>query len=317
VDLSALAARARQAAPAAAPAAAGGASGADDPTNGAAAGAAGAGSAPLAAVIEVTEANFQTEVLQRSLRTPVVVDFWAEWCGPCKQLSPLLEKLAAGAAGRWVLATIDVDANQRLAQAFRVQSIPTVYAVVGGQPLDGFSGALPESQLRQWLDALLQAAAEAGVVGSANGADAPAGPVTPLVDPRQLAAEDKLLAGDFDGAEADYQAILAESPADEDARAGLTQVRLLRRLEGVDPTRVLAAADAAPSDLSAQLTAADIELVSGEAERAYARLVAAVRRTSGDDRESARKHLVELFSLAAPDDPLVMSARRALTSALF
>src|SRR3712207_827864 len=117
----------------------------------------GGGGGGGAAVIDVTEATFQTEVLERSLSTPVVIDFWAEWCEPCKQLSPVLEKLAREGNGTWVLAKVDVDANPRLAQMFRVQGIPMVFAVVGGQPVDAFSGVVPETQLRQWLDAVLKA----------------------------------------------------------------------------------------------------------------------------------------------------------------
>src|SRR5215468_10609195 len=108
-------------------------------------------------VIDVTDATFQSEVVERSLQTPVVIDLWAEWCEPCKQLSPVLEKLAVEGDGAWVLAKVDVDANQRLAQMFRVQSIPMVYAVVGGQPVDAFTGVVPEAQLRQWLDAVVRA----------------------------------------------------------------------------------------------------------------------------------------------------------------
>jgi putative thioredoxin len=108
-------------------------------------------------VVDVTEATFQAEVLERSLQVPVVVDLWAEWCGPCKQLSPVLERLAAAGAGAWVLAKVDIDANQRIAQAFGVQSIPMVVAVVGGQPVDAFNGALPEPQVREWISSLLDA----------------------------------------------------------------------------------------------------------------------------------------------------------------
>ncbi len=117
--------------------------------------AAGGGSGGVT-IVDVTEATFQSEVLERSLHTPVVIDFWAEWCGPCKQLSPILEKLAIEGDGAWVLARVDVDANERLAAMFRVQGIPMVYAVVRGQPVDAFTGVVPEAQLRQWIVGLLR-----------------------------------------------------------------------------------------------------------------------------------------------------------------
>lgn len=252
--------------------------------------------------IDVTEATFQSEVLERSLTTPVVVDFWAEWCGPCKQLSPVLEKLAVEYGGAWVLAKVDVDANPRLAQLFRVQGIPMVYAVVGGQPIDAFTGVVPEAQLRQWLDAVLQAA----------------GTTPPKqTDPRLAEAEQAMLNGDLDAAERAFQKILSESPAESAAEAGLAQVALLRRTQGVDPAAAVAAADANPDDVEAQLRAADVEVLSGEAERAYQRLVETVRRTAGEERDRAREHLVSLFTLASPDDPAVAAARRALANALF
>lgn len=255
-----------------------------------------------AAVLDVTEATFQSEVMERSLTTPVVIDFWAEWCEPCKQLSPLLEKLATEGGGAWVLAKIDVEANPRLAQAFRVQGIPMVFAVVGGQPIDAFSGVVPEAQLRQWIQAVLKAG---GVAVEAPG------------DPRLDEADDALMSGDLDAAEAAYKKILAETPADAVAEAGLAQVGLFRRVGGADPAAALTAAERAPDDVEAQLLAADVEMLSGQAEAAYARLVGLVRRTAGDDREKARQHLVSLFTIAGPDDPAVAKARRALASALF
>jgi putative thioredoxin len=254
------------------------------------------------AVIDVTEATFQSEVLERSLTTPVVVDFWAEWCEPCKQLSPVLERLAAEGDGAWVLARVDVDANPRLAQMFRVQGIPMVYAVVGGQPIDAFSGVVPEAQLRQWIQAILKAG---GVT------------VAEPEDPRLTEADDALMSGDLEAAEAAYRKILAESPADVAAEAGLAQVGVARRVAGANPRAALAAAEQAPDDIEAQLLAADIEVLSGLAEQAYARLVGLVRRTAGDDREQVRQHLVSLFTIAGPDDPAVAAARRALASALF
>jgi putative thioredoxin len=253
-------------------------------------------------VIDVTEATFQTEVLERSLHTPVVIDFWAEWCEPCKQLSPVLEKLAIEANGAWVLAKVDVDANPRLAQALQVQSIPMVYAVIQGRPVDVFTGVRPESQLRQWLDAVLRA----------GGLD-----VEVPADPRLDSADDALMNGDLDEAERAYRKILAESPADTAAEAGLAQVGLLRRVQGNDPGAVIAAARAKPDDVGAQTLAADVEMLSGQAELAYRRLVDLVRRTSGPERESVRQHLVSLFTIAGPDDPAVVAARRALANALF
>jgi putative thioredoxin len=253
-------------------------------------------------IIDVTEATFQSEVLERSLRTPVIIDFWAEWCGPCKQLSPVLEKLAIEGNGAWVLAKVDVDANQRLAQMFRVQSIPMVYAVVGGQPVDAFTGVIPESQLRQWIEAVCKAG---GVAVEQPG------------DPQLEVADDALMSGDLDAAEQAYRKILAESPADASAEAGLAQVALARRVEGVDPAKVLAAAKELPDDIAAQTLAADIEVLSGEAEQAYRRLVELVRRTSGADRDAVRQHLVSLFTVAGPDDPAVATARRRLANALF
>lgn len=253
-------------------------------------------------MVDVTEATFQSEVLERSLTTPVVVDLWAEWCGPCKQLSPVLEKLAVEYRGAFVLAKIDVDANPRLAQMFRVQSIPMVYAVVGGQPIDAFTGVVPEAQLRQWIDAVLKAA----------GAEPPT-----TEDPRLAEADQALIAGDLDAAEQAYQKILAESPADSAAEAGLAQVKLARRVAGVDRSTALTTADTSPDDVDAQLLAADLEVIGGEAEKAYQRLVDLVRRTTGDDRDRVRQHLVSLFTIAGPDDPAVASARRSLANALF
>jgi putative thioredoxin len=253
-------------------------------------------------IIDVTEATFQTEVLERSLTTPVVIDFWADWCGPCKQLTPVLEKLAIEGGGSWVLARIDVDANPRIAQAFRVQGIPMVYAVVGGQPVDAFTGVVPEAQLRPWIEAVLKAGGMA---------------VPEAEDPALLAADDALVEGDLDEAERAYRKILGERPADEGALAGLAQIGLLRRVEGIDANTALAAAAQAPDNIDAQLLAADLEVLAGQADKAYSRLVDLVRRTSGDDRENVRNHLVSLFSVANPDDPAVAAARRALANALF
>ncbi|MEV5447020.1 tetratricopeptide repeat protein [Streptomyces sp. NPDC052644] len=247
-----------------------------------------------AAVLDVTEANIQSGVLERSMTTPVVVFFGAAGYPDSDQFAPVLERLAAEGAGQWVLARVDVQENPRIAQMFQIQAIPTVYAVVGGRPIDAFPGVIPAAVLK------------AGGVTVAE-----------PEDPRLDEADDALMSGDLDAAEQAYRKILAESPADAAAEAGLAQVGVARRVAGADPQAALAAAQANPDDVEAQLLAADIEVLSGMAEQAYERLVGVVRRTAGDDRDRARQHLVSLFSIAGPDDPAVASARRALASALF
>lgn len=271
-------------------------------------------------VVDVSEASFQADVLERSLQVPVVVDLWAEWCGPCKQLSPVLERLAEAGNGAWILAKVDVDANPRIAEAFGAKSIPMVVAVVGGQPVDAFNGAQPEAQIRDWLSSLLDALrermpaiaeAEAGAGGGV-----PEEPVEEPEDPRFTAAEDALEQGDYPAAEAAYVDILNVEPANEQALAALSQVRFLARAENVDPQAV-ATADAAPDDVDAQLAAADAEIATDGVEAAFARLVATAGRTFGDDRDRVREHLVGLFELFPADDARVTAARRALARVLF
>ncbi|WP_370943645.1 tetratricopeptide repeat protein [Amycolatopsis sp. cg5] len=267
-----------------------------------------------AAVIEVSEATFQTDVVERSMNQLVVVDLWAEWCGPCKQLSPVLERLAAESNGAWVLAKVDVDANPRIAQLFGVQSIPTIVAIGGGQPVDAFSGALPEPEIRKWLGSLLDALRDKlpGIRAAEEGAE----PVEEPEDPRFTEAEDAFERGDYAAAEAAYERILDVEPANELAKAALVQVRFAARAEAADASAVERAA-ANPDDLDAQIAAADYEIAEQLVEESFARLIEAVRRTSGDDRNRVRTHLVELFELFDPSDDRVLKARRNLASALF
>lgn len=300
VDLSSL--RARAAAPAPAPAAA--------PAGEAA-------SAP-SLVFDATDANFGS-VLELSHTVPVVVDLWAEWCGPCKQLSPVLEKIVAELGGRIVLAKVDVDANPQLAQSFRAQSIPLVVALIAGQPVQLFTGAIPEQQVREVFAQLLQLAVQQGVTGTV-----PQGPVDPEQDaaepplpPLHQEAFDAIEAGDYARAATAYQAALAENPRDDQARAGLGQVQLLDRVQGLDLQQARAAAAAAPTDVSAQFAVADLDLAGGHVDDAFGRLLDLFAVLPEGERAPVRERLVELFGLVGDADARVLRARARLTSLLF
>ena len=267
-------------------------------------------------VVDVTEATFEAEVLQRSLQVPVLVDFWAAWCGPCKQLSPVLERLAAEANGAWVLAKVDVDANQMLSGQLQIQSIPTVLLALGGRLIQGFTGALPERDLRAFLEQVLAAAQQAGLPGP-GGAPEQAGPPPVPTDPDLVAAEDAMAAGDYASAIAAYESLLARKPGDSEAVAGRAWAALLQRSADADPDAVLARASSAPDDVAAQTAAADVEVLSERIDDAIARLVDYVRRSAGEDRDAARVHLLSLFDALDPEDPRIVTGRRALSNALF
>lgn len=271
-------------------------------------------------VLDATEANFQAEVLDRSFQVPVLLDLWAEWCEPCKQLSPVLEKLANEAAGSWILAKVDVEANQRIAQMLQVQGIPAVFAVIGGQLVPGFQGALPEAQVREFVDAVLQAGQQAGLTGASGEPAPPGAEADPELaapeDERFTAAEQALEDGDFELATERYQAILNSEPANSEAQLALRQVALLQRLATL-PADVMQRAEAQPDDVAAQLAAADAELANNQIELALRRLIGLVRRLRGDERGPVRERLLEYFELLGPDDPRVPPARRDLANALF
>jgi len=288
-------------------------------------------------VIDVTEETFNTDVVDRSRTTPVIMDLWAEWCGPCKQLSPVLEKLAAEADGQWILAKVDVDANPQLSAALQVQSIPMVVAVIGGQLVDGFLGAMPEAQVRQWIGQVLAVADKMGLQVAASAADdladdagtdsrmpgdagAPLGPGgigVPGVPPAYAEARAAMERGDLDGAAKAFEQELAANPADPIAKTGLAQVNLIRRVSSYDQAKARRDAAEHPGDVEAQARVADIDVANGRIEEAFNRLLGVVRRTSGEERDQARVHLVGLFELLPPNDPQVKKARSALSALLF
>ena len=268
-------------------------------------------------VVDVTEATFQSEVLDRSFQVPVVVDFRSERSEASKQLTPTLRRLATEAAGQWVLAVVDIDANPRIAQALQVQAVPTVFAVIGGQLAPGFAGALPEAEVREFVAAVLEAGSAAGLSAAAPDAAVPEsdGATEPPADPRFVAAEDALETGEYAAAAEAYRAILAEEPANEEAALALRQTEFLIRVDATPADAVSRAA--APGDVAAQLAAADMELAGGDVDAALSRLIGLVRTSSGEERDLVRDRLVEYFDLLGPDDPRVPAARRDLANALF
>jgi putative thioredoxin len=268
-------------------------------------------------VFEVTEETFNTDVVLRSRTTPVIVDLWAEWCGPCKQLSPVLEKLANEAAGAWVLAKVDVDANPRLAQAFQAQSIPMVVAVVGGQMVDAFLGAMPEAQVSQWLTQILAVAEQIGLQGGEPAAEGDDGEAVDDLPPGLAAARDAMETGDLDAAARALEKALVDAPADPLAKSWLAQVNLMRRVSSVDPATASREAAASPDDIAAQLLMADFQMASGDAEQAFDRVLGVIKRTSGAERNTARLHLLDLFEVLPPNDDRVKKARTQLTLLLF
>jgi putative thioredoxin len=271
-----------------------------------------------ASVFEVTEETFNDDVVYRSRTTPVIVDLWADWCGPCKQLSPVLEKLANEANGAWVLAKVDVDANPRLAQAFQAQSIPMVVAIIGGQMVDAFLGAMPEAQVKQWLTQVLSAADQLGVqTGAEPAAEGDSDEAVDDLPPALAAARDAMEEGDLDAAARALEKALADIPADPLAKSWLSQVNLIRRASSYDPATVSREAAANPGDIDAQLRMADLQMASGDAEEAFDRVLGVIKRTSGAERNTARLHLLDLFEVLPPNDDRVKKARTQLTLLLF
>ena len=277
------------------------------------------GTVPVPAlVLNVTDDTFPA-ILELSRTVPIVVDLWAEWCGPCKQLSPVIEKVVTELAGRVVLAKVDVDANPQLSQAFRAQSIPLVVALVQGQPVPLFTGAVPEAQVREVITQLLQVAAQNGVTGTAVVPGAPADDepeAEPELPPLHAEAFAAIEEGDYARAIVAYEAALAENPKDEDARAGLGQVRLLDRVQGLDLQEARAAAAAGPHDLDAQFAVADLDLAGGHVDDAFGRLLDLFSVLPSDERAPVRERLLELFGLVGDADPRVIRARGRLSSLL-
>ena len=262
--------------------------------------------------IDVTTSEFESKVLVQSQSVPVVLDVWAEWCGPCKQLSPILEELAQEYSGRILIAKVDADAEPQIAQALQVQSIPSVFAVVNGQLVPLFQGAYPKEQIRQIFDKLLELAAEQGLSPHSE-ANSPRTDVGPdendlVVDPRFDAAIAAVDAGDWIRAKSEYQAILDSDPGDLDAQGGLIMCGIFERTDGKSVPQGKGYED--------QLLRADFAAAQGLWAEAFATIIDVVRSSSGSERELARVRAVEYFTLAG-EHPDVPAARINLANALF
>lgn len=279
-------------------------------------------SAGASYVMTADDRTFEA-VMAKSMQHPVVVEFTSPRAN-AQTLSDDLTALANAAGGKWLLVRVDIDASPALAQALGIQAVPFVVGALGGQLVPLFQGTQDKAQVAAVIDQLLQAAVGNGIVGQAQPvAGGPAAPQDaqqapePVADPRFAAADAAMEAGDYAAAVGEFDKILAQTPSDHEALAGKAGAELLVRTAGVDPAQVVARAQAEPGDVDAQMDAADLELLGGYPERAFARLVDAVRVTAGDERERVRVRLLALFETVGASDPAVVQARRDLMTALF
>lgn len=312
IDLSALKRPAGP--PAGGPAGRGGPGGAGAGTAGGGGGAAGS------YVVQVDEQSFQS-VLEASMNALVLMVFYSPGQMPASaQLADDLGTLAGEFDGRFLLGRVDTDAAPQIAQAVQVPSVPYVVAVVQGRPMPLFQDVAPLADLREALTQVMQQLATQGMTGRHQPLVPAAADVEdeePQVDPRYAPAQDALAEGDVDRAVAEYQRLVDANPADTEAAGGLAMARVLQRTQGVDPSTARSSAAAAPDDVDAQTLVADLDLLGGHVEDAFARLVDLVRRSAANDRDRARTHLLGLFAAVGDQDPRTLAGRRSLASALF
>jgi putative thioredoxin len=271
-------------------------------------------------VAEVTEQTFEAETIRKSLKHPVVVEFFSPRVATGQQLSNALIEIANESEGKFLLARLNVDTAPGIVQALGLQAVPTVIALINGQLAPLFQGVLPKDQVQAAIDQLLTAAVANGMVGRADpvGSEpsAAAAEPEPDADPRYAAADAALERGDFAAAREEFDKLLQANPNDAGAQAGKAQAGLFARVAMLDPKSTLSAADGT-DDVNAQLAAADVEMINGQAEAAFARLIALIKRLSGDQRDLARIRLLELFETLGNTDERVLKARRDLMTALF
>jgi putative thioredoxin len=283
---------------------------------------------------DTTEASFMADVVEASREVPVVVDFWAPWCGPCKTLGPMLEKAVAEAKGKVRMVKVNVDENQRIAAQLRIQSIPTVYAFFQGQPVDGFQGAVPGSEIKAFIDRLVGLAGDGGLGEAvaaaeemlAQGAAADAAQVFGSIlqeEPEHAAAYGGLvrafLAG---GQEEQAEALLAQVPAKiataPEIEAARAQLTLLRQAANAGPVGDLRArVEANPNDHQARFDLANALQAAGDTQGAVNELLELFRRDREWNEGAAKTQLFTIFDALKPQDPIVLQGRRRLSSMIF
>jgi putative thioredoxin len=269
-------------------------------------------------VIEVTEQTFEAETIRRSVQHPVVVELFSPRVATGQQLSAALIEIANASDGKFLLARLNVDTAPGIVQALGLQAVPTVIALINGQLAPLFQGVLPKDQVQAAIDQLLKAAVTNGMVGRAQpvGSEQPMAEPEPEADPRFAAADAALERGDFAAAREEFDKLLQANPNDAEAQVGKAQSGLFARAAALDPESTLAAADGS-DDLESQLAAADIEMITGQVEAAFTRLIGMIKRISGAERDQARVRLLELFETLGNTDERVLKARRNLMTALF
>ena len=281
-------------------------------------GAAGSG-LPVPLVVDVDASNLR-DVAEVSTQVPVIVVLHSPRSQASADLATVLEQLADQYAGRFQVARVNVDTAPEVAQALQAQAVPTVVALIAGQPVPMFQGAVPQEQLHSVIDQLLEVAAANGVNGTIA-VDGSAGAGTAEAEPEETeverAAREAIEAGDFAAAEEVYTHAIAQNPGDDDLKVARNQVRLMARLDGQDPHELLTVADAAPTDLAAALAGADAALALGDVNAALGRALEAVRTHAGEEREEARLRLLELFEVIGSTSPEVAQARRRLATMLY
>jgi len=257
--------------------------------------------------IEVTVENLSSDILPLSLVRPVIVLMWSPRSAESVEMIKVLGKLEVDYKGAFALARVDIEAHPQVAQAFQTKAVPYAVAIIAEQMVPLFEQTYPEAQVRMVMDKVLTLASEQGIGQT---------PVEQM-EAEEIEAMDALEAGNYVAAEAAYKKWLSRKPSENLAKLGLAQTQLLMRTEGLELSEVIDQSALNPSDIALQLKAADVEMVIGGVEAAFARLIHAVRVTSGDERTKVKDHLLNLFTLVDQSDPRLVAARKELASALF